>query len=341
MSSFALYSAEYLVRGKNRMEIQQAAREEKWVPKADIVKFSPTNMRIDPTMTPKEETYQVILDVIKNSFFFKAFLASTVVPEIYMQQFWHTVTKALDICPRVPGKEFIEHPSEKELLTFLVGLDKKALVSPKPASDEESDESDSKPARKWTGSRRLIKKKVSISADENIIPEPDVALELGKFVSLTEAAEEEEARQVQAMHERIVTESEPEPARRRPSGIAFRDTFGVSKKMSPDLSQKLKGVQTLTPKEQVDADTMQALKASRKSSKSQPHARGSSEGTGVPDKEKVTSEAIADVILDWGSKEESEYSKVKVLDIELLRLKKSFQPLRIHGLRDTLKIVKR
>ncbi|GKE71689.1 hypothetical protein Tco_1529761, partial [Tanacetum coccineum] len=77
----------------NQEEIQQAARKEKWVPKADRVKISPTNMRIDPTMTPKEETYQVILDVIKNTSFFKAFLASAVVPKIYMQQFWHTFTK--------------------------------------------------------------------------------------------------------------------------------------------------------------------------------------------------------------------------------------------------------
>ncbi|GKF29298.1 hypothetical protein Tco_0095640, partial [Tanacetum coccineum] len=102
-----------------------------------------------------------------------------------------------------------------------------------------------------------------------------------KSISLTKAAEEEAARQVHATHERIVIESNPKPARRRPSGIAFRNTFGVSKKMSHDLSQKLKDVQTLTPEEQLAADTMEALKASRKSSRSHPHVGGSSEGTGV------------------------------------------------------------
>nr|GEY30428.1 Gag-Pol polyprotein [Tanacetum cinerariifolium] len=55
-------------------ENQQAAHEEKWVPKADKVKISSINIMIDPTKSPKEETY-------------KAFLASAVVPEIYMQQF--------------------------------------------------------------------------------------------------------------------------------------------------------------------------------------------------------------------------------------------------------------
>nr|GEW42042.1 hypothetical protein [Tanacetum cinerariifolium] len=77
----------------NQKEIQQAAGEEAWVPKTDRVKISSTNMSIDPTMTQKEETYQVIIDIIKNTSFYKAFLVTADVPEIYMQQFWHTVTK--------------------------------------------------------------------------------------------------------------------------------------------------------------------------------------------------------------------------------------------------------
>ncbi|GJZ18310.1 hypothetical protein Tco_0554433 [Tanacetum coccineum] len=149
--------------------------------------------------------------------------------------------------------------------------------------------SDSEPARKQTSSRGVIKKKVTITVDDNIIPEPDIALELGKSISLTQAAEEEAARQVHATHARIVTESVPEPARRRPSDIAFRDTSSVTKKLSPETSQKLKGVQKLTPKEQLVADTMQALKER------------------VPDEEKVTSEA--NVILEWGSEQESENSE--------------------------------
>ncbi|GJV00869.1 hypothetical protein Tco_1330139 [Tanacetum coccineum] len=169
---------------------------------------------------------------------------------------------------------------------------------------------------------------------DNIILETDVALEFGKYMSLTEAAEEEAARQVHATHERIVTEFDPEPARRRPSGIAFRDTSSVSKKLSHVESHKLKGVLTLTSEEQLAADTMQALKESKKISRRQQNTRGSSEGTGsipgvpnkstmvlspssegtgikprVPDEEKVTSEAKADVILDWGSEEECEYTE--------------------------------
>ncbi|GJZ86722.1 hypothetical protein Tco_0658332, partial [Tanacetum coccineum] len=143
------------------------------------------------------------------------------------------------------------------------------------------DKSDSETARKQTGSRRVIKKKVSISAEDNIIPKPDVALELGKSMSLTEAAEEEAARKVHATHERIVTESNPEPARRRPLGIAFADTSSVSKKMYPDPSQKKNSIQTLTAEEQLAADTMQLLKAIRKSNRSQSLTGCSSEGIGV------------------------------------------------------------
>ncbi|GJV97475.1 hypothetical protein Tco_1549052 [Tanacetum coccineum] len=210
------------------------------------------------------------------------------------------------------GEHFQEYrlPIPETMLTKKIKFTRQEAVSPKPTSDEESDEYD------------------------NIIPELDVALKLGKSMSLTKAAEEEAARQVHATHERIVTESNPEPARRRPSGITFRDNSGVSNKMSPNLSQKIKGVQILTPEKQLAADIMQALKDSRKTSISQSLTRGSSEGTGVSprvpnkstviptnssegtgtkprvlNKEKVTSEAKADVILDWGSEQDSEYSE--------------------------------
>ncbi|GJY78693.1 hypothetical protein Tco_0484494 [Tanacetum coccineum] len=122
------------------------------------------------------------------------------------------------------------------------------------------------------------------SKDDNIIPELDVALELGKSISLTKAAEEE----------------------------AARDTSSVSKKMSSDPSQKLKGVQTLTPEEQIAVDINELpSKKVRNQQNTGPGTRGSSEGTGVspgvPDEEKVTSKA--NVILEWGLEQESEYSE--------------------------------
>ncbi|GJR82976.1 hypothetical protein Tco_0153761, partial [Tanacetum coccineum] len=73
---------------------QVTARDEKWVPFTERVKISPTNVRLETTMHQKEETFQVIINVIKNSMCFKAFTISTKVPKIFMQQFWYTIKKA-------------------------------------------------------------------------------------------------------------------------------------------------------------------------------------------------------------------------------------------------------
>ncbi|GJS64787.1 hypothetical protein Tco_0679351 [Tanacetum coccineum] len=475
---------------------QQAAREEKLVPTADRVKISATNMRIEPSVPQKEETFQVILDIIKSSPCFKAFTIIADVPKIYMQQFWFTVKKLkktpfyefdlddkkfqvdvevfreiLGICLKVPSEYFVTPPSEKDLLAFLIEFGYKGpldhlarmfvdhmhqpwrtlaiminkrlygktssndrlrqlkvailwsmfyrknvdnheliwedlayqvdyrqaklrrrkiipyprctkiiinrflLLNPsipkgpssgmhiikddgvisilkfviigkyfqeygcaipktmltKGIKQTESYQTFTKyfigliPPKKSRGkgsqgkNRRKSKKKVSIYADDNIIPELDVTLELGKSMSLTEAAEEEAARQVHATLKRLVMESDPEPAirstRRRPSGIAFRDTSSLSKKNSPDQ---------------------------KKSSRSQPHTGGSSEGTGVslgvldestiilttssegigtkprvPDEVKGASKAKVDSTIDWGSEEDSEYLEEETINKEV------------------------
>ncbi|GJT60296.1 hypothetical protein Tco_1003829 [Tanacetum coccineum] len=72
---------------------KQAARDEKLVPLNDRVKIGKSNLRMDPFVTQREETYQVVLDIIKNTPFYNAFLIFADVPEIYMQQFWLTITK--------------------------------------------------------------------------------------------------------------------------------------------------------------------------------------------------------------------------------------------------------
>ncbi|GJW05075.1 hypothetical protein Tco_1563931 [Tanacetum coccineum] len=146
-----------------------------------------------------------------------------------------------------------------------------------------SEESEPKPARKRTTSKRRVKKKVTISTEDNSMTEdPNIALELGKSISLTEAEEEEEVRQIQVTHARIVTESVLELTRRKPSG---KVTFNPTKKLTRVLS--------LTPEEQEAADMIKALKESRKTSRRQPGTGGSNEGTGskpgVPDESIVVS----------------------------------------------------
>ncbi|GJX94089.1 hypothetical protein Tco_0348675 [Tanacetum coccineum] len=137
--------------------------------------------------------------------------------------------------------------------------------------------------RKRTASRRVVKKKVIISAANNIIPTPDVSLELGKSISLTKAKEEEAARQVYATHVRTVTESVLEPARRRTLSIAFRDTSQMSKKVSFDPSQRLKGSSERTGR--IPGVPNESIVVSATSSE------GNGTKPEVPNKEKVTSEA--------------------------------------------------
>ncbi|GKD54748.1 hypothetical protein Tco_1288135 [Tanacetum coccineum] len=110
----------------NQEQIQQASCDEALVPSDDKIKINSTNIRIDLTVTQKEETYQVILDIIKNSACYNAFLVTTDVPEIYMQQFWNTI---LGISPRVPNEDFIIPPSEESIITFLYELGYKGEIN--------------------------------------------------------------------------------------------------------------------------------------------------------------------------------------------------------------------
>ncbi|GKB14362.1 hypothetical protein Tco_0848285 [Tanacetum coccineum] len=410
------------------------------VPSIERVKISSTNLRLETTVPQKEETFQVVIDVIKNSTCFKAFTISADVPEIFMHQFWYTSKKVqgtdsyefllankmcrvnaevfkkiLDICLRVKGEEFTELQNDDDTITFLIDLGYKGplhkytnienvdypeliwedfayqidhkrerksrrenmpyprftkviisyflkqhkslsnlkyqhyhtikddgivsqlkfvrigedyqeygLAIPDVILNDAIKQSESyqmfikystesepepEPVKKKTTSRRVVKKKVTISADDNIIHDPDVALELGKSISLAKAEEEEAAKQVHATHAGIMTEYVPKSAKKKTGSrssrsVVIQDTLNV----------------------------MQALKESKKTNNRQPGTEGSSEGTvripgvpdestvisatssegtstkpGVPDKEKVTTEEK--VILEWGSKKESEYSE--------------------------------
>ncbi|GKC40272.1 hypothetical protein Tco_1052656 [Tanacetum coccineum] len=162
-------------------------------------------------------------------------------------------------------------------------------------------EPEPKHVKKNTASRRVVKKKVTISADDNIIPDPDVALELGKSISLSKAEEEEAVKQVHATHARIVTEYVPKSSKKNTSSrssrsVVIQDTPSAPKPKPATSKPKLKGVQSLTPAKKEAADIMQALKESKKTSKRQPGTGGSSEGTGtilgVPDKSIVVSATL-------------------------------------------------
>nr|GEY56683.1 hypothetical protein [Tanacetum cinerariifolium] len=93
----------------NKEEIRQVtAHDEMWVPTKERVKISTTNVRLEIIVPQKEETFQVIIDFIKNSTCYKAFIISTEVSEILMQQFcmymdhmhqpWRTLAAIVNKC---------------------------------------------------------------------------------------------------------------------------------------------------------------------------------------------------------------------------------------------------
>nr|GEU43559.1 RVT_2 domain-containing protein [Tanacetum cinerariifolium] len=120
------------------------------VPFTERVKISSTNVRMETTVSQKEETFQVVIDLIKNSKCFKAFTISVNVPEILMQQFWYSIKKVqgtnsykfllankkcvvnvdvfrtfLDIYPKVEGVNFTDVPDDDTTLAFHIKLGKR------------------------------------------------------------------------------------------------------------------------------------------------------------------------------------------------------------------------
>ncbi|GKA86976.1 hypothetical protein Tco_0808687, partial [Tanacetum coccineum] len=135
----------------------------------------------------------------------------------------------------------------------------------------EESEPEPEPAKKKTARKRVARKKVTLSADDNIISDDlDAALELAKSISQTEAEEAKAARKVHATHARIVTESVSESAKKKSSG---------------------RSAPSLTPAEQIAANIMQALKENKKTRRRLPGTGGLNEGIGtipgVPDESTV------------------------------------------------------
>nr|GEW53345.1 hypothetical protein [Tanacetum cinerariifolium] len=111
------------------------------------LKIEKCNMRTEFNKPQREPTFQVTPDVLKFSPYYPDFLITAEVPEIYMHQLWNTVKKIKDIdayqfkldkqkfhidtkvfreilqiCPRLPNQDFVEPPSEDEMVLFIKDL---------------------------------------------------------------------------------------------------------------------------------------------------------------------------------------------------------------------------
>nr|GFB66003.1 hypothetical protein [Tanacetum cinerariifolium] len=121
---------------------QQVALDEALVPSTQRLRIGRSNFRLPSDIQSKESTLQLVYDVLLRCPFFKAFLVTADVPEIYMQELWATAyvhqrsirfkmnnkkhivdlesfRDMLHICPRIPGQAFAKLPFEEEILEFI------------------------------------------------------------------------------------------------------------------------------------------------------------------------------------------------------------------------------
>nr|GFC44415.1 hypothetical protein [Tanacetum cinerariifolium] len=121
---------------------QQVVLDEALVPSTQRLRIGRSNFRLPSDIQSKESTLQLFYDVLRNSPFFKAFLVTADVLEIYMQEFWATAKlhqhsirfkidtrksvldleafrEMLHISPTIPSQSFAELQFEEEILDFL------------------------------------------------------------------------------------------------------------------------------------------------------------------------------------------------------------------------------
>ncbi|GJX01465.1 hypothetical protein Tco_0185378 [Tanacetum coccineum] len=137
---------------------EQSALDDALVDPANRLKIGKCNLRLSSDVTSKEATLQLVYDVLKLTPFYKAFLVSADVLEIYMQEFWATTSihnrsirfkmnnkkhivnleyfrEMLQICPKIRNQKFDEPPFEQEILTFLTNLVINKCLSGKSSYD--------------------------------------------------------------------------------------------------------------------------------------------------------------------------------------------------------------
>nr|GFA38152.1 hypothetical protein [Tanacetum cinerariifolium] len=121
---------------------QQVALDEAIVPFASSLRIGKRNFCLKSDISSKESTLQLAYDVLRLTPFYKSFLVTVDVPEIYMQEFWGTTTvhhhsiwfkmdnkkhivnleyfrEMLHIFLRLFGHTFDELLFEEEILAFL------------------------------------------------------------------------------------------------------------------------------------------------------------------------------------------------------------------------------
>nr|GFD26218.1 hypothetical protein [Tanacetum cinerariifolium] len=88
----------------NTSQAQQKAFDDALVAPADRFEFRKCNMRLKTDNNPKEATFQVVLDALALTPFYRAFLITA------------------DICLKIPRQEFEDLSLEQDILSFINDL---------------------------------------------------------------------------------------------------------------------------------------------------------------------------------------------------------------------------
>nr|GFA26257.1 integrase, catalytic region, zinc finger, CCHC-type, peptidase aspartic, catalytic [Tanacetum cinerariifolium] len=88
------------VNGKKTMATtseQQVVLDKDLVPSTQRLRIGRSNFRLPSNIQSKESTLQLVYDVLCRCPFFKAFLVTADMPEVYMQEFWATTYEILEL----------------------------------------------------------------------------------------------------------------------------------------------------------------------------------------------------------------------------------------------------
>nr|GEU84638.1 copia protein [Tanacetum cinerariifolium] len=208
----------------------------------------------------------------------------------HMHQPWRTLAAIINKC-------LFEKTASNDKLHFSKKSKGKGSQRKKTANDSQetvdvSEESEPKPepVKRKTSGKRRVKKKVTMSTDDNIIADdPETALELGKSISKTKAEEAEAARQVHATHENFSKKSKGKGSQRKKTANDSQETVDVSEESEPKpepVKRKTSGKRrvkkkvTMSTDDNIIADDPETALELGNSSK------GTSTKPGVPNEEK-------------------------------------------------------
>nr|GEV06557.1 integrase, catalytic region, zinc finger, CCHC-type, peptidase aspartic, catalytic [Tanacetum cinerariifolium] len=218
------------------------------------------------------------------------------------------------------------------------GLQGKKTIDTHVVNVNVSEESDSKPARKRTASRRMVKKKVIISAADNIIPDPNVALDLDESTVIPPTSSEGTGTKPGVSNEEKVTSKEKvilEWVSKQESKYSKEDQVNDNKDeemTNAEVENSRKGDVEMSDVAKADAEKIEEIKDDAKKAKLPPTSFSLSRHT-------------ADLIKKYSVKPAPESSKIQkpiidlkqeskksALEIHKIKRKQAEKNLAIHSL---------